>query len=183
MNEKEVVRLSKRLSNWLRHNPDAIGVTMDSAGWVLVEDLLQQAAAHGRRFSREQLDIVVEQNNKRRFEFDETGELIRARQGHSVPVDLGYEPAEPPAVLYHGTASRTLGLIRQDGLKPMDRHAVHMSPDTETAFRVGSRHGKPAVLIVDAARMRADGHEFFVTGNGVWLCDAVPPQYLSEAPN
>jgi len=84
MNEKDVVRLSKRLSNWLRHNPDAIGLSMDSAGWVLVEDLLQQAAAHGRPFTRAALETVVEQNNKRRFEFDESGALIRARQGHSV---------------------------------------------------------------------------------------------------
>jgi putative RNA 2'-phosphotransferase len=180
MNEKDLVRLSKRLSNWLRHNPDAIGLAMDDAGWVLVGDLLHQAAAHGRSFSRSDLETVVEQNNKRRFEFDDSGTLIRARQGHSVPVDLGYEPAEPPPVLYHGTAVRTLGLIWQDGLRPMARHAVHLSPDTETAHRVGSRHGKPAVLAVDAARMRADGYEFFVTGNGVWLSDAVPPQYVRE---
>jgi putative RNA 2'-phosphotransferase len=180
MNEKDLVRLSKRLSNWLRHNPEAIGLAMDDAGWVLVEDLLAQAAAHGRRFTRDELETVVAENNKRRFEFDESGALIRARQGHSVPVDLGYESAEPPAVLYHGTASRTLGLIWQDGLLPMARHAVHLSADVETAHRVGGRHGKPVVLTVDAARMRADGYEFFVTGNGVWLTDAVPPRYLSE---
>lgn len=178
MNEKDVVRLSKRLSNWLRHNPEAIGVTMDGAGWVLVEDLMHQAAAHGRGFSREQLDRVVAENNKRRFEFDDSGTLIRARQGHSVPVDLGYEPAEPPPVLYHGTGERTLGLIWNEGLRPMNRHAVHLSVDVETAHNVGSRHGKPAVLAVDAARMRADGYTFYVTGNGVWLADAVPVEYL-----
>ncbi|NUP50738.1 MAG: RNA 2'-phosphotransferase, partial [Catenulispora sp.] len=182
MNEKEMVRLSKRMSNWLRHNPEAIGVAMDEAGWVLVEDLLTQAAAHGRAFSRDQLEQVVAQNNKRRFEFDDTGALIRARQGHSVPVELGYEPAEPPEVLYHGTGRGSLELIRRDGLLPMARHAVHLSPDTETAVKVGSRHGKPAVLAVAAARMHADGHVFSVSGNGVWLVDAVPPQYLSTVP-
>jgi putative RNA 2'-phosphotransferase len=178
MNEKDMVRLSKRLSNWLRHNPDAIGVAMDGAGWVLVEDLMQQAAAHGRGFTREQLEHVVAENNKKRFEFDDSGTLIRARQGHSVPVDLGYEPAEPPAVLYHGTGERYLGLILHEGLRPMARHAVHLSVDVETAHNVGSRHGKPAILAVDTARMRADGYEFYVTGNGVWLADAVPPAYL-----
>ena len=181
MNEKEMVRLSKRMSNWLRHNPEAIGLTMDEAGWVLVDDLLAQAAAHGRRFSRGQLETVVAENNKRRFEFDDSGTLIRARQGHTVQVDLGYEPAEPPEVLYHGTAHNSLGHIWRDGLLPMNRHAVHLSPDTETAVKVGSRHGKPAVLAVAAARMHADGHVFFVTGNGVWLVDAVPPEYLREA--
>lgn len=177
-----MVRFSKRMSNWLRHNPEAIGLTMDEAGWVLVEDLLAQAAAHGRPFSREQLEHVVAENNKRRFEFDDSGALIRARQGHSVPVELGYERAEPPEVLYHGTAHRSLDAIRRDGLLPMARHAVHLSPDTETAVKVGSRHGKPAVLAVAAARMHADGHEFFVTGNGVWLTGAVPPGYLSDVP-
>lgn len=181
MNEKDLVRLSKRLSNWLRHNPEAIGLTMDGAGWVLVEDLMVQASKHGKGFSRATLDQVVAENNKKRFEFDETGALIRARQGHSVPVDLGYEPAEPPAVLYHGTGERSLDAIRRDGLQPMARHAVHLSVDVETARNVGSRHGRPAVLVVDAAKMRADGHQFYVTGNGVWLADAVPPVYLSTA--
>jgi putative RNA 2'-phosphotransferase len=182
MTEKDVVRLSKRMSNWLRHNPEAIGLTMDEAGWVLVDDLLAQAAAHGRAFSREQLEKVVAENNKKRFEFDDSGTLIRARQGHSVPVDLGYEPAEPPEVLYHGTARSSLALIRREGLLPMNRHAVHLSPDVETAVKVGSRHGKPAVLAVAAARMHADGHAFSVTGNGVWLTDAVPATYLSDVP-
>ncbi|GAA2053782.1 RNA 2'-phosphotransferase [Catenulispora yoronensis] len=174
-----MVRLSKRMSNWLRHNPEAIGLTMDEAGWVLVDDLLSQAAAHGRTFTREQLDHVVAENNKRRFEFDDTGTLIRARQGHSVPVELGYEPAEPPEVLYHGTGHGSVAEIWRSGLLPMARHAVHLSPDTETAVKVGGRHGRPAVLAVAAARMHADGHVFYVTGNGVWLVDAVPPTYLS----
>lgn len=175
-----MVRLSKRMSNWLRHNPEAIGLTMDGAGWVAVDQLLANASARGKGFSRENLDLVVASNNKKRFEFDETGTLIRARQGHSVEVDLGYAKAEPPEVLYHGTAQRTLELIWRDGLLPMNRHAVHLSADTETAVKVGSRHGKPAVLAVAAARMHAEGFTFAVTGNGVWLTDAVPAEYLRE---
>ncbi|MRH92086.1 RNA 2'-phosphotransferase [Nocardia sp. SYP-A9097] len=178
MNEKEIVKLSKRLSSWLRHRPEAIGLDPDAAGWVRVEDLLRQAAAHRRAFTRAQLDTVVERNNKRRFEFDESGTSIRARQGHSIEVDLGYAPAEPPDVLYHGTAERTLNLIMAEGLLPMRRHAVHLSADIDTAVNVGGRHGRPAVLRVDTTAMRRDGHEFFVTGNGVWLVDAVPPRYL-----
>lgn len=178
MNEKEITRLSKRMSNWLRHNPEAIGLDLDAAGWVPVADLLRNAAAHGKAFSRAQLDVVVEQNNKKRFEFDDSGARIRARQGHSIEVELGYEPAEPPAVLYHGTAQRTLSLIMAEGLLPMRRHAVHLSAEMATATNVGGRHGKPAVLRVDTAAMRRDGHDFFVTGNGVWLVGSVPAQYL-----
>lgn len=181
MNDKEIVELSKRLSNWLRHNPEAVGLDPDEAGWVPVETLLRQAAANGKRFTRAQLDLVVERNNKRRFEFDDSGRLIRARQGHSIPVDLGYAPTEPPPVLYHGTATRTVPLIMAEGLLPMNRHAVHLSADTGTARAVGTRHGKPAILTVDAAAMRRDGHEFFLTGNGVWLVAAVPPSYLGRA--
>ena len=105
MNEKDLVRLSKRMSNWLRHHPEAIGLAMDGAGWVPVDDLLANAGCRaGQGFSREQLDEVVAENNKQRFEFDDTGTLIRARQGHSVPVELGYATAVPPEVLFHGTA-------------------------------------------------------------------------------
>jgi putative RNA 2'-phosphotransferase len=178
VNEKETIRLSKRLSSWLRHNPQAIGLDLDSAGWVGVDELIRKAGEHGKGFGRAQLDFVVENNNKRRYEFDVTGTRIRARQGHSIPVDLGYEPADPPPRLFHGTAQRNLGLIMQDGLLPMARHAVHLSADTDTAVNVGSRHGKPVVLIVDTARMLAEGAEFFVSGNGVWLIDHVPAEYL-----
>jgi putative RNA 2'-phosphotransferase len=180
MNEKNMIRLSKRMSGWLRHHPESIGLTMDGAGWVRIDELLAKAAAHGQAFSRAQLDEVVAQNTKQRFELDDSGESIRARQGHSVPVELGYQPAEPPEVLYHGTAQKTLPLIWRDGLLPMKRHAVHLSADTETAVKVGSRHGKPAVLAVAAARMSTEGFTFFVTGNGVWLTDAVPAEYLRE---
>jgi len=177
-----MVRLSKRMSSWLRHHPEAIGLEMDGAGWVRVDELLAKAAARGQAFSRAQLEEVVAENTKKRFEFDETETLIRARQGHSVPVELGYATAEPPEVLFHGTVQNTLTLIWRDGLLPMKRHAVHLSPDKETAVKVGSRHGKPAVLAVAAARMHAEGYTFFVTGNGVWLTDAVPAEYLREVP-
>ena len=175
-----MIRLSKRMSSWLRHHPESIGLTLDGAGWARVEELLAKAAAHGQAMSRDQLDQVVAENNKRRFEYDETGDLIRARQGHTVPVDLGYATSEPPEVLYHGTAQGTLALLWRDGLLPMKRHAVHRSSDKPTAVTVGTRHGKPAVLAVAAGRMHADGYVFFVTGNRVWLTDAVPAEYLSE---
>jgi len=173
------VRDSKFLSGVLRHNPGKIGVELDAAGWVDVDVLLAALASHGRRVGRSRLDYVVEHNNKKRFEYDASGTRIRASQGHSVPVDLGYESRVPPETLYHGTATRSLDSIFSEGLKPGRRHHVHLSVDIETAAKVGARHGKPAVLVVAAARMHEAGHEFFRSTNGVWLTEHVAPQYLS----
>ncbi|MBR7835944.1 RNA 2'-phosphotransferase [Actinospica durhamensis] len=177
-----MVKDSKFLALVLRHDPGKVGVELDGAGWVAVDVLLAAAGAHGRRISRAQLDRVVAQNDKKRFEFDEAGARIRASQGHSVPVELGYAPSEPPEVLYHGTATRYLESIFRDGLVPGKRHHVHLSADTATAVKVGTRHGKPAVLTVAAARMRADGHEFYCSTNGVWLTEKVPTGYLGRVP-
>ncbi|MFC9329918.1 RNA 2'-phosphotransferase [Kitasatospora sp. NPDC057015] len=181
MDEKNTVRTSKMLSRILRHDPASVGIALDEAGWVRVDELLAALARHHRRLSRADLEHVVETNNKRRFAFSADGGSIRASQGHSVEVDLGLAAAVPPAVLYHGTATRSLDAIFRDGLLPMSRRDVHLSADTETAVRVGSRHGRPAVLVVDAAAMAAAGHEFRVSANGVWLTDAVAPRYLSRA--
>lgn len=173
MQEKEVVRLSKRMSKHLRHSPESIGLRPDSAGWVTVDALLAAL-----RITLAQLLEVLERNDKKRFEID--GDRVRASQGHSIEVDLALPVTEPPAVLYHGTVGWVLHEIYRDGLRPMNRHDVHLSATVETAQRVGARRGKPVVLVVDAATMRADGHEFRVSANGVWLASSVPPQYLTE---
>jgi putative RNA 2'-phosphotransferase len=175
----DVVRVSKRLSYVLRHQPASVGVTLDHAGWVDVDVLLTALARHGLPLTRAELDHVVTTNDKRRFAFDETGTRIRASQGHSRRVDLGYEPQSPPARLFHGTVDRFLPVILAEGLRPGRRHAVHLSADSATARAVGERRGRPVVLAVDAAAMAADGHAFTRSANGVWLVDAVPPRYLS----
>ncbi|MBP0450149.1 MULTISPECIES: RNA 2'-phosphotransferase [unclassified Kitasatospora] len=180
MDEKVTVRTSKMLARILRHEPERIGVTLDAAGWVRVDVLLAALAAKGKRLSRAELDHVVATNNKRRFAYSDDGLSIRASQGHTVAVDLGLAAAEPPAVLFHGTASRNLPSIFREGLRAMARQDVHLSADTDTATRVGARHGRPVVLSVDAAAMAAAGHEFRISANGVWLTDAVPPEYLSQ---
>ena len=173
--------LSKRLSYVLRHRPDAAGVTLDAHGWVDVDVLLAGLAAAGTAMTRADLDRVVADNPKQRFALSPDGRRIRASQGHSIDVDLGYAPATPPAVLYHGTAERHLASIRTTGLERRGRHHVHLSATVATARTVGARHGRPVVLVVDAARMAVDGHAFFVTPNGVWLVEAVPPSYLRES--
>lgn len=174
------VRASKFLALVLRHDPGRIGVELDSAGWVAIDTLLAALERHGRGLSRERLDRLVAQNDKKRYEYDESRTRIRASQGHSIDVDLGYEPAEPPAVLYHGTATRFLDAIFHEGLQRGRRHHVHLSSDVATAAKVGARHGKPVVLRVDAARMRADGHVFQLSTNCVWLTEHVPPTYLAK---
>jgi putative RNA 2'-phosphotransferase len=175
-----MVRISKFLSKHLRHAPEELGLTLAPGGWVEVDDLLARCAGKGLSVTREQLDEVVVDNDKQRFSFDETGMLIRANQGHSTEVDLQLDPQTPPDILYHGTATDTLPLIRQKGLQRMSRHHVHLSTTVPTAQKVGARHGKPVVLVVDAAAMHRLGIPFYCSDNGVWLVDAVPPEYLRE---
>ena len=180
MNPTQATRLSKFLSLHLRHQPQALGLTLAPGGWVPVAELLAACAAHGQPLSAAELHELVAGSDKQRFAFDETGQRIRAQQGHSVEVNLELAPAVPPAVLYHGTVAAALPAIRREGLQKMDRHHVHLSPDEETARRVGQRRGQPLLLRVDAAAMQAAGHVFYQSGNGVWLTDAVPPEFLRE---
>ncbi|MER5463403.1 RNA 2'-phosphotransferase [Streptomyces sp. NPDC002668] len=174
--ERRTVKVSKYLSKHLRHQPERIGIVLDENGWVPVDELMRSAAEHGFRITRAELDHVVAVNDKQRFTID--GTRIRANQGHSVEVDLDLPPAEPPAYLYHGTVAGSLDAIRDEGLRAMNRHHVHLSPDRETATRVGARRGRPVVLSVHAGAMHEAGHLFHVSANGVWLTDAVPPEFL-----
>ena len=172
-------RTSRRLSYVLRHRPDSLGLVLDRAGWVDVDQLLRALAAAGSPLTRQELERVVATNDKQRFAFDPTGTRLRASQGHSVPVALGHAPVTPPDVLFHGTPLRALEAVLREGLLPQGRHAVHLSADVATASAVGRRRGECAVLSVDAAAMAAAGAVFTRSDNGVWLVDAVPPEHLT----
>src|SRR5262245_14546149 len=178
MNPQRQVKVSKFLSRHLRHAPADLGLTLAPGGWVEVDALLAGCANAGMPITRDELDAVVAGSDKRRFAFDETGTRIRANQGHSVEIDLQLAPAMPPDDLYHGTSTAVVAEILRTGLKRMNRHHVHLSTSTPTATKVGARHGKPAILAVDAAGMRRDGITFYCSANGVWLVDEVPPRYL-----
>lgn len=180
---RDQVRVSRRISMVLRHRPESAGLTLDANGWVPVAELLTALG-----LTRAQLDLIVENNDKSRFAIarrDDGADWIRASQGHSrrVEVDLDLPPAEPPAVLYHGTPRENLESIMRDGLRPRSRHHVHLSMDVPTALVVGRRRSADVVVFeVDAAAMAAAGHVFHRSDNGVWLTAVVAPAYLSPKP-
>jgi putative RNA 2'-phosphotransferase len=178
--DRRLVTVSKFLSKHLRHTPAVLGLTLGPGGWVPVDELLAASTKAGFPVSYDELIECVETNDKQRFSFDDTGDLIRANQGHSVEVDLQLKETTPPAVLYHGTVERFLPSILAEGLKKGNRHHVHLSVDVETAHRVGARRGQPVILRVDAGRLHGQGRPFFRSANGVWLVDAVPPEYLTR---
>jgi len=178
MNSKETKRTSKFLSLVLRHQPATIGIQLDDSGWVDVDVLLTAMSKNRRGITLDQLKHVVESNDKQRFSFSEDGKQIRATQGHSVKVDLGYQTSEPPETLCHGTPSRFVATIQEQGLKKMNRHHVHMHAQQSLAMAVGGRRGKPVLLVVRSKAMHDAGFEFFVTENNVWLTDHVPPEFI-----
>ncbi|HEX9962762.1 MAG TPA: RNA 2'-phosphotransferase [Pyrinomonadaceae bacterium] len=180
MNEKHLVKVSKYLSKHLRHQPERLGLTLEEGGWVQVDALLEACAENNFPISLAELKEVVEKNDKKRFSFDASGGKIRANQGHSIEVDLQLKKQTPPARLFHGTAERSVSMIREHGILKMARHHVHLSTDTETARKVGMRHGKPVIFEIDTLAMLERGFEFFVSENGVWLVESVPPEFLKE---
>jgi putative RNA 2'-phosphotransferase len=178
MNERETIKTSKFLSLVLRHEPEQVGLKLDSAGWVRVNELLQAVNRHGVPLTLEHLQHIVATSDKKRFAFSHDGERIRASQGHSVDVNLQYVPQTPPELLYHGTAARFLDAIRQQGLLRMERHHVHLSAEMKVTLQVGARRGKPVLLTIRAGEMHRAGNVFYLSANGVWLVDHVPPQFI-----
>ncbi len=174
------VKLSRFLSYVLRHKPGSVNLTLDGNGWAGIPELLEKANQHGKPLTRPILEQIVANDDKQRFCFSEDGSKIRANQGHSVGVDLGLIPLEPPKKLYHGTATRFVQSIMSNGLNSRNRNHVHLSSDRDTAADVGRRHGKPVVLEVAAQRMFEDGCLFFRSENGVWLTEEVEQKYLIQ---
>jgi putative RNA 2'-phosphotransferase len=175
---RDLVSASRFLSYVLRHNPDAVGVRLDEAGWVDIDTLLAALRRHGRPITPEVLARVVAGTDKQRFQVE--GGRIRAAQGHTVAVDLRLEPVPPPAVLFHGTVARFLSSILAEGLTPRGRSHVHLSADLHTAMTVGARRGKAVVLRIDAAGMHVAGYRFYRAANGVWLTDEVPARWIGR---
>lgn len=175
-------KISTYLAYMLRHSRDPLCIDLEG-GWADVEMILEVLGQRYPGVNREILDKIVAVDKKGRYSYDPTGTKIRANQGHSIPgVQVEMTAPVTPKYLYHGTATRFLPSILQEGLKPMSRQFVHLSSAYETAVTVGKRHGNPVVLVVRAADFAADGHELFLSTNGVWQARAVPPAYLSVEP-
>ena len=177
--DNKLVRISKFLSLVLRHKPEHIGLSLDPEGWADVEELVKKSLESGVVLDRPTLRQVVEEAEKKRFSFSADRKRIKANYGHSIPVSLGKESAEPPESLFHGTAKRFLSSIQKDGLGPGDRQYVHLVEDEKTAAEVGHRHGEPVVLVIKAHEMYEKGYEFFKTASAIWLTKEVPAEYIN----
>ena len=150
-------------------------------GWANVQELIDGVNRTGAHWlDMETLEEIVQTDEKQRYSFNEDHTLIRANQGHSIQVDVELEEKTPPDVLWHGTGEKYVKSIDEQGLLPKGRLYVHLSSDTETARKVGSRHGRPVIYRIDCKRMSEDGCKFYLSANGVWLTVAVPVQYLEK---
>lgn len=175
MNDNKTNQISKLLSYVLRHKPDEFNLTLDPEGWVSIDNLLDSLQKQGKTITREQLYEVVASNDKKRFTISADNLNIRAAQGHSTSqVNIQYPAQEPPAVLYHGTATRFLASIKEQGLIAGSRQYVHLSADKETAHKVGTRHGVPVILVIETQPLTQQGHYFYLADNGVWLTEHIP---------
>ena len=177
--KQDLNKISKYISLILRHKPEVVGIDLDEHGWANVDELID-GINKAQAFTKETLEEIVVTDNKQRYSFNENKTLIRANQGHSIPVDVELEEVVPPDVLYHGTANRFLTSIEEQGIKPMSRLYVHLSEDFNTAINVGKRHGKYAALSIDAKKMHEDGVKFYLSSNGVWLTKYIDPKYIIE---
>ena len=176
-------KTSKFIALILRHKPETIGITLDEHGWANVQELIDGINATGKhRFDMERLEEIVRLDEKQRYSFNEDRSLIRANQGHSIPVDVELKETVPPKKLYHGTGEKYVPSIDEQGLIPKSRLYVHMSADKETAKTVGSRHGRPVIYEIDCKSMSDDGYIFYLSENHVWLTKAVPAKYLKKLP-
>lgn len=170
---------SKYISLILRHKPEVIGITLDDHGWADTQELIE-GVNRTHPLTMELLEEIVRTDEKQRYSFNADKSRIRANQGHSIPIDADLAETEPPETLYHGTGEKSVASIEREGLRPMSRLYVHLSPDTETARSVGSRHGKPVIYIVLAGEMHRSGYRFYRSANGIWLTKEVPVRFLKR---
>lgn len=173
-------RISRFISLVLRHKPEEAGIALDEHGWANVEELINALNKKKKQIDMEMLEEIVCTDEKQRYSFNEDKTLIRANQGHSIPVDVELEEVQPPEELWHGSSEKAEGAIAEEGLKSMGRLYVHLSKDKETALKVGKRHGKPILYLVKSKEMYVDGYPFYLSKNGMWLTKEVPAKYLHK---
>ena len=179
--DKQLTGTSRFISLILRHKPETIGITLDEHGWADVKELIDGInRSSGHTLDMELLEEIVRTDEKQRYSFNEDHTLIRANQGHSIPVDVELQEMTPPDTLWHGTGEKYVSSIDVQGLIPKSRLYVHLSSDIDTARTVGSRHGNPVIYEIDCHAMVRDGYRFFLSANHVWLTKEVPAQYMKK---
>lgn len=172
---KQLEKESKYLSYLLRHHPEEVGCEIDKFGWVDVSTLVKNSD-----FDMEQLSLIVSEDT--RYEFSADNTKIRAFHGHSVKGVEPYILIEPTSIIFHGTSQKNYEQIMQSGkIKGMSRNYVHLSYDETVAKAVGSRHGKPVILVIDAVQMVKDGYQFYDSGDNVVLIKEIPVNYIIDA--
>jgi len=181
ISSNQTTHLSKLLSYILRHKPEEYEIVLDKNGYTNVDELINKLKARNENINFEILQHVVDTNNKKRFAFNDDLTKIRASQGHSVDVELGYTEQPPPEILYHGTVEKFLPAIMKEGLQKMERHHVHLSADKATAIKVGQRRGKPIILEIKSGEIFLAGYKFYLSANGVWLTNHVPAEYIGKS--
>ncbi|MEA5138609.1 RNA 2'-phosphotransferase [Arcicella rigui] len=180
ISDKQLTHISKFLSLVLRHQPEKIDIQLDQNGWTDINELIQKVNNYGIHLDKEILHHIVATNSKKRFALNDALDKIRASQGHSIDIELGYTNQQPPEFLYHGTSEKSVQSILETGLERRNRQHVHLSNDIETALKVGQRHGKPFIFKVLAEEMYNNNFQFYLSDNGVWLTDHVPAKYLKQ---
>ncbi|HGT0205763.1 TPA: RNA 2'-phosphotransferase [Clostridioides difficile] len=171
-------KLSIFISLILRHKPETIGIKLDDYGYADVNELIEKINNTGRNINIEILEQIVKEDNKQRYSFNDDRSKIRANQGHSINVNVELRELEPPKYLYHGTATRFLDNIKNEGIIKQSRLYVHLSRDIDIAVKVGKRHGTPVILKINTGKMYENGYKFHLSENNVWLCEYIPFKYV-----
>ncbi|MFA1719042.1 RNA 2'-phosphotransferase [Clostridioides difficile] len=171
-------KLSIFISLILRHKPETIGIKLDDYGYADVNELIEKINNTGRNINIEILEQIVKEDNKQRYSFNDDRSKIRANQGHSINVNVELRELEPPKYLYHGTATRFLDNIKNEGIIKQSRLYIHLSRDIDIAVKVGKRHGTPVILKINTGKMYENGYKFYLSENNVWLCEYIPFKYV-----
>jgi putative RNA 2'-phosphotransferase len=175
-----LVNLSKLLSLMLRHEPQKFGLVLDGEGFVSIPEVIEAARSRIPSVTRADIVAVVETIEPDKCRFSIVDDEIRANYGHSVAERIAHDPQAPPEVLFHGTTEAAAPLILREGLRPMKRQYVHMTPDLHLALRVGARRGKATILNVAALTAHAEGVVFYRANESFWLADSIPAKFLSR---
>jgi len=174
--EKEIARETAKA---LRHDPDALGLSLTEKGWVTLEDLhygFMESTPHD--FDVEFLRDALETHNRRRFQFE--GDRVRALAGHTTS-QVRYDLREPPEGSFYLTFSqRHHERLSSVGITQSRQKYTKVFPNPLLAYKDAKRRRiKGGILVsIDAQRAYHDGTLFYYHG-GDWYVTEVDSGHLS----